>query len=92
MVSHNIPISELYKIEGCCNHSEANSFCAVQIKIENMELQKKYKGRYLLQVWSKKGELVYSKILQQPLHLWNLIGDHLIFVQSEKEPVKNQYR
>ena len=48
LVSHTIPIADLYKIEGCCNNSAENPFCAVQIRIESMELQKKYKGRYLL--------------------------------------------
>ena len=47
MISHSIPISELYKIEGCCSNNQQNNFCAVLIKIVNMELQKRYLGRYL---------------------------------------------
>ena len=38
MISHSIPISELYKIEGCCSNNQQNNFCAVLIKIVNMEL------------------------------------------------------
>jgi len=52
----------------------------------DQELQKKYEGRFVLQVWNKEGVQVYAKILQNNLHLWNLNGDYLIFVQSEKEP------
>ena len=79
-MSHNIPIAELYKLIDTCSNSEENEYCAVLIKIESLELQKKYEGRFLLQVWNKEGAQIYSKILQYHLHAWNLNGDHLIFV------------
>ena len=66
--------------------SEENEFCAVEIKIECMELQNKYRGRFLLQVWTKLGKMVFQKILQYQIHRWNLNGKYLIFVQNEKEP------
>jgi len=48
VVSHNIPIAELYKLIDTCSNSEENEFCAVLIAIESLELQKKYEGRFLL--------------------------------------------
>ena len=92
MVSHQIPIAELYKLIDNCANSEENEFCAILLRIENMELQQKYEGRYLLQVWTRVGTLVYSKTLQFPLHLWNLNGKYLIFVLSEREPMPQSYR
>jgi hypothetical protein len=54
-VSIQIPISELYKLLMCMCNSEENEFCAILIRIECKELQNKYKGRFLLQVWTKVG-------------------------------------
>ena len=68
-----------------CN-SEENEFCAVEIQIEDFELQNKYRGRYLIQVWTKAGTMVFQRILQYPIRRWNLNGNYLIFVQNEKEP------
>ena len=50
-----------------------------------MELQKKYEGRFLLQVWNNVGILVYNKILQCELCHWSINGRYLLFVQNEKE-------
>jgi len=36
-------------------------------------------------VWTKRGDLVYTKIMQHPLLQWNLNGRYLLFVQHEKE-------
>jgi hypothetical protein len=86
MVSNKIPISELYKIVKTCSNSEQNDFCAVLVSIEDMELQKSHSGRYLLQIWTKEGLLVYSLTMQSPVHVWNLNANYLTFVKHEKEP------
>ena len=91
-MSHQIPIVELYRIIDTCSNSEDNIFCAILIKIESRELQKKYQGFYLLQVWTSSGIIAFSKTLQFPLHLWNLNGKHLLFIQNEREPVAQEYR
>jgi hypothetical protein len=83
MVSHQIPISDLYKLEKSWSNSEENIFCAVQIKIADTELQTRFiprSGRYLLQVWTKTGQLIYSKILEKQVHTCNINGNYLVFV------------
>jgi len=54
----------LYRLVDSCSNSEENNLCAILFRIESMELQKKYEGRYLLQVWNRDGFQIYSKILQ----------------------------
>lgn len=44
-----------------------------------------YNGRYLLQVWTREGDLVFEKILQYQLHCWNIIGKYLVYVHNERE-------
>ena len=59
MVSHQIPISDLYKLIKSWSNSEQNPFCAILLQIVHPELQNKYEGRYQLNVWTNQGEIVY---------------------------------
>ena len=56
-------MSELYTLEEVRSNSEQNRFCAILLKIVSLELRKQYEGCYLLQVWTRDGNLVYNKIL-----------------------------
>ena len=38
--------------------------------------------RYLLQVWTKKGEMVFEKALQQPVCNWNISGNVFLFQEK----------
>jgi len=86
LVSHQIPVNDLYMPVKTCSRSQENIYCPVLIQITNKELQMMYRGRYLLQVWDIHGSLIYSKILQYNIHTWNMLGNFLVFILNEREP------
>lgn len=94
-VKYIVPLCELYKVLASCNFSEANDFCPVLLEIidkDVLKFQKNKDQKYLLQVWSKNGDLVFEKALEAPVVNWNISGDFFVFQehvnQSELSLVK----
>ena len=60
-----VPLHELYNVIASCNYNAENYFCPVLVKIIDQEtLIKNDMYLYLLQVWSRKGEMVYERKLR----------------------------
>ena len=70
----------LYNIMGTLITNNVQKFCPIQLEIANEKLLKKEnKGkveaewnRYLLQVWTKKGIMIYERRMKQPVLGWCL--------------------
>ena len=58
-----------------------------QIEVLDEKLRAFYKGRFLLEVWTKSGERLFQKVLQNELteNQWELNDNTLVF-KSECEP------
>lgn len=87
-VKYTVPLCELYKLMASCNFSMYNNYCPVLLKIMDTEIQI-HNGRkkYLLQVWSIKGELVFERALHSPIVNWNIMDDVFLFQQTLGEEV-----
>lgn len=59
--------------------------CPVLIELVDQKLKDHYQGNYLLQVWNKRGENVYQKVLKHKLHCWNIFYDYLLFTLNAEE-------
>lgn len=79
-VMYSVPLNKLYKMMASCQYTEGASFCPVLIQIVDETILQIHNGvKYLLQVWTKKGDMVFEKPLQQPVCNWNISEDKFIF-------------
>lgn len=49
------------------------------------ELQKFYKGTHILEIWNKKAERLYQRVLSEEIKIWKLLKNVLVF----KDPSEN---
>ena len=78
-MSFNVDISKLYSVVGSVCNNQANHFCPVQLRINDLTLAEHYGGPYLIQLWTNKQELVYQRVRNQPLLNRNLVNNYFIF-------------
>ena len=80
-VMYTVPLSELYKVLASCNFNEQNEFCPVLVKIVDEQILKlrDKNMRFLLQVWTNKGDMVFERALETPIVNWNITKDKFLF-------------
>ena len=92
----DVSLSDLYTVIDSCNYNDDNFWTPVILKVGEMmqetgktkKFQVKTKlTKFLLQVWDKKGRMVYERQLLQPVRNWGIFGDIFIFVE-EGQPKK----
>ena len=82
-LTYNIPLSELYKVCASCHDTERQDFCAVLIQIvDDRIFEINGKKRYLLQIWSKKGDMVFERSLLKPVCNWAIDKDKFLFQEE----------
>ena len=86
-VKFSVPLNKLYKVIASCNYNASNAFCPVLVEIIDKFVLKNNKGmKFLLQVWTNKGDLVFEKALKQPCCNWNLTKDKFLFQLNPNSP------
>ena len=79
----------LYRIKSHCSYDlesvQSTDFSIFQVEIMDAELQSFYKGTHILEIWNKKGERLYQRVLSQEIKLWKLLKNVLVF----KDPSEN---
>ena len=67
-IKFNVPMHKIYKICDSCNYNIENDFCPILVKLgdqmkalNNDHTLKTKLREYLLQVWDKKGRMVYER-------------------------------
>ena len=84
-VMFKVPLSKLYKVIASCQFNEKGYFCPVLVQIMDSEVRREHANmEYLLQVWTRKGEMVFEKPLAQRVHSWNISNNKFIF-QEQKD-------
>ena len=79
-VRFRVEVSELYKVIDSCVYDPNNVFCPVLVEIMNDEIIKENDGKkYLLQVWSNQGEMIYERQMDSPVTNWNISTDKFLF-------------
>ena len=85
-VMYSVPLNKLYKIMASCQFNEDALYCPVLVEIVDETIQKvnDYR-RYLVQVWTKKGDMIFEKPLNLPICNWNISGDKFIFQEESNK-------
>ena len=84
---YSVPLNKLYEVVASCQYNEIADFCPVLIKIVNDEIYKvEDQHRFLLQVWSKFGDMVFERKLRLPISNWNISDDKFIFQENKDDP------
>ena len=84
-VMYRINLDSLYKVIGSCSGNPDAEFCAVLVEIVQKEIAKRTdagKKKFLLQVWSNQGELVYERKLAEPVANWSISTNKLLFQEE----------
>ena len=86
-VMYEIPLEKLYKVIASCQYEEGSDFCPVLVKIidpkiMNVVNQQSQDCKFLLQVWTIKGEMVFERCLKEPPANWNISGNKLIYKEK----------
>jgi len=82
-VMYSVPLDKLYRIISSCEYNEKGVFCPVIVEIIDEEILKLNDGyKYLLQVWSSKGEMVFEKSMRKPCSNYNISGDKFVFQEE----------
>ena len=83
-VSYLVPIKDLYEVVASCNFSTELDFCPVILRINDENIIEKNGGKaFLMQVWTRKGELAFERKLDKPVDNWNISTDKLLFHETE---------
>lgn len=86
-VMYSVPLNKLYEVLASCQFNENADFCPVLVKIVDykiLEINENFP--YLLQVWTKFGQMVFERSLHQPVSNWNISHDRFIFQESSDSP------
>ena len=78
-----INLDSLYKVVGSCINNATDEFCPVLVKIVQPRIIDKNDGcQYLLQIWSKQGELVFERKLKEPVANWSFSSGMFLFQEE----------
>ena len=79
-VMNQAPLKKLYKVIASCNYNEDANFCPVLVQIiDKIILANNNLQPFLLQVWTKKGEMVFEMPLDYPVCNWNISNNKFVF-------------
>ena len=83
-VKYKVPLDGLYKVVASCNYTDSCDFSPVLLRIMCQDLKGMIcpddpEKEYLLQVWTKGGEMVFEKQLADPITNWNITGTVFLF-------------
>jgi hypothetical protein len=82
-VMYKVPLDKLYRIISSCQYDSKGVFCPVIVEIIDEQILTLNDGyKYLLQVWSDKGEMVFERALRKPCSNYNISGDHFVFQEE----------
>ena len=82
-VMYSVPLNKLYKVVASCNYNEKADFCPVLLEVKDKSiLQHNHRCPFLLQVWTRKGEMVFERALKQPCCNWNIAGDKFMYQET----------
>ena len=82
-VQYKVPLDELYVVMASCQFKENADFSPVLLRIVDDEIRAQNQEKsFLLQVWSRYGNMVFEKPMANPCTNWNISEN--IFVFSEK--------
>ena len=55
-----------------CNYQNDQEFCPVLLQIKHLSIMDDPDKPFILQVWNKKGIMLYEKLLEHPVCNWGI--------------------
>ena len=85
-VMYQVELHKLYEVMASCQFKEDSMFCPVMVQINHQDIIKENQDKkYLLQVWTINGDMVFEKPLDEPVANWNIQGNIFIFQEDSFE-------
>ena len=82
-VQYKVPLDDLYKVVASCNYLHGAKFCPVLVKIMHKDIVKECDGiRWLLQVWTDKGDMIFERPMKNPVANWNITDNKFVFLEE----------
>jgi hypothetical protein len=86
-VMYSVPLNQLYRVKSCCQYNENANYCPVIIEIIDKKiLEYNDKKKYLIQVWSKRGEMIFEKPTHRPCCNFNINDNVFVFQEETDSP------
>ena len=86
-VMYSVPLKKLYKVVASCNYNEKADFCPVLLEVMDRTILQNNNGcAFLLQVWTRKGDMVFERALDQPCCNWNIADDKFMYQETPESP------
>ena len=84
---YEVPLDDLYEVVASCQYNSDGEFCPVLLKIIDKSIKRKNGGLpFLLQVWNKRGDMIFERALEKPCCNWNISGDVFLFQEEPHLP------
>ena len=72
-VKTEINLSQLYKVLASPQFRDTADFCPILVQIIDEEIIKNNDNKeYLVQVWDRKGQMIYERALRKPCSNWGI--------------------
>ena len=82
-VMYSVPLKKLYKVVASCNYNENALFCPVLLEVIDKTIKKNNNGfAFLLQVWTRNGDMIFERALETPCCNWNIANDKFMYQES----------
>ena len=86
-VMYSVPLNQLYEVVASCNYDEKSNFCPVLIRIVDEKIKSFNPGKhYLVQVWTKEGQIIFERAMSKPISNWNITRDKFLFQETANSP------
>lgn len=81
----SLNLEDLYTVVDSANYNRSNKFCPVLLKVgpKMVPDDTAHAEKYLLQVWSNEGEMIFEKELNQKVKCWNIYGDNFFWQERD---------
>ena len=91
-VLYQVELHKLYEVMASCQYKEDSPFCPVMVVINHKDIIEENQGRrYLLQVWTINGDMVFEKPLDKPVANWNIQGNKFLFQEDSIDGSRKVY-
>ena len=81
-VMYQVPLNKLYEVMHSCQYNEKGAYCPVQLRVVNEAIKEQIGKEFLLQVWNKRGQMLFEKQLDHPIANWNISQEWFVFQET----------
>eukprot|EP00347_Sterkiella_histriomuscorum_P010355 403376619 len=84
-IQYNVEIQNLVKIVKTCYYHENMDFCAIIAEVVDEKVRKTLGERFILQVYNRKGKIVYQRYIKYDLISWGIFHSYFVYKLDRRE-------